>query len=394
MRIILIMLGLAIGCSSIKPGSESLDIQTLPKLPPSASNNDEAKLQASKEGEKQLDNLISNWREFFHETPIPRERVLLEAKVGEWKKSSDVSIQLKRAWGLIALGQDSAADRTLRNIITIAPGNLDALLTMASLAQRRNKNNSALSLLREIKKQIQEGEPVEQNFLTSYRYTLALTHLQMNRLEQGRYVLRDLIKQDRSFTPGYLALASSYLRNGRAQLAEFIVRRGLENNAENAALINFQGLLHEHRKDYPNALAAYTKALELRPNFSQAMVNVARSKIRTDEYDLANSMLHRAIKADPQNSVAYMTLGILRNKQGKFKKAKIAFEEALKLAPNNAENRFNLAILLLNEFNQREQAARMLTKSPKSPQRILTSNLASNYVDELKNLEKLKFITK
>ena len=242
MRILLIMLGLAIGCSSIKPGSESLDIQTLPKLPPSASNNDEAKLQASKEGEKQLDNLISNWREFFHETPIPRERVLLEAKVGEWKKSSDVSIQLKRAWGLIALGQASAADTTLRNIITIAPGNLDALLTMASLAQRRNKNNSALSLLREIKKQIQEGEPVEQNFLTSYRYTLALTHLQMNRLEQGRYVLRDLIKQDRSFTPGYLALASSYLRNGRAQLAEFIVRRGLENNAENAALINFLSL--------------------------------------------------------------------------------------------------------------------------------------------------------
>ena len=42
---------------------------------------------------------------------------------------------------------------------------------------------------------------------------------------KGHKVLSDLISVEKSFIPAYVSLATSYIRGGKASVAEFVVRR-------------------------------------------------------------------------------------------------------------------------------------------------------------------------
>ncbi|MBD5312969.1 MAG: hypothetical protein HDR96_05745 [Bacteroides sp.] len=90
------------------------------------------------------------------------------------------------------------------------------------------------------------------------------------------------------------------------------------------------------------------------PKFLQRLVN---SYIENKEYDKAKTMLNDAIAADPNNSVYYLSLGVLLEQQNDFKGAKEAYQKAVNLDAESALNNLYYGRMLVQEYNDLDQAA-------------------------------------
>ncbi len=66
---------------------------------------------------------------------------------------------------------------------------------------------------------------------------------------------------------------------------------------------------------------------------------------QTDKPEQANTAYQNAIKANPNNLMAYNQLGILARQQGEFEKAEAYYQQALNVWPEHAPSHRNLAIL-------------------------------------------------
>ena len=73
-------------------------------------------------------------------------------------------------------------------------------------------------------------------------------------------------------------------------------------------------------KQYQKAIADYTKAIEINPNFAGTYKNRGLSKIRLEDLTGAIADFRRAIELVPQYAPAYTNLGLALNKQGKLKR--------------------------------------------------------------------------
>lgn len=63
---------------------------------------------------------------------------------------------------------------------------------------------------------------------------------------------------------------------GNLQDAEDFIKKAIEVTPDNAQLHDVLGLVYEHNKDYDSAIATIKKALEINPNFSEALSHLGR----------------------------------------------------------------------------------------------------------------------
>jgi tetratricopeptide (TPR) repeat protein len=103
------------------------------------------------------------------------------------------------------------------------------------------------------------------------------------------------------------------------------------------------------KKDWAGAEAGYKKALELRPDFSEAtmgLVGVYRNSGREAE---ATQLLAQAASASPQDAKVQFQIGVSAFSSGKTEEAVAAFQKAVELDPSNAESHFYLGSLMVGQ---------------------------------------------
>ena len=79
----------------------------------------------------------------------------------------------------------------------------------------------------------------------------------------------------------------------------------------------------------------YEKALEIDPNFVNALTNYGNLFFELNSYDEAIKKFKKAIEIDNQTVQAYYNLGLVYQSIGEFQAALENFEKVLKLDPNN-----------------------------------------------------------
>jgi tetratricopeptide (TPR) repeat protein len=131
------------------------------------------------------------------------------------------------------------------------------------------------------------------------------------------------------------------------------------------------GTLYFRSEKSTEAEAAYTKALELKPDFIVALINFGRFYLVENKPDKAIVALTKAIEADPNSANAQHLLGEAYLQTKKGSKAVVHFYEALRLAPlEKAEIHLRLATLY-NAAGLKEKAVeeykQFLVKTPKHP---------------------------
>jgi hypothetical protein len=98
-------------------------------------------------------------------------------------------------------------------------------------------------------------------------------------------------------------------------------------------------------RDPVAAIDAYRRSLRLRPDCTEAWINLGRLFAESSDADAAQACFKSALDLDPAESTAYYNLGVLAQDAGKETDAIELYRRSLELDPQLAEAHYNLATL-------------------------------------------------
>lgn len=105
--------------------------------------------------------------------------------------------------------------------------------------------------------------------------------------------------------------------------------------------------LAEDARQPMNAEEYYRKALQLDPNFLDALLGLGRLKDREGKLDEALNYYLKATKSHPDSAAAWNHLGLCYARMGRSRDAVLALEKAIALAPREPRYRHNMATVLV-----------------------------------------------
>ena len=103
------------------------------------------------------------------------------------------------------------------------------------------------------------------------------------------------------------------------------------------------------RGDRTVAIERYQMALELNPDYDQAMNNLANLLKDSGQLELAESWLLRAISVRPDFAAAFMNLGIVQALLKKYPEARNSYQTALTHRKKYPDCYYNLGNLVIND---------------------------------------------
>ncbi len=134
---------------------------------------------------------------------------------------------------------------------------------------------------------------------------------------------------------GYYELGVEHNCNDRREESAAAFTKAVELNPDYVpSWVNFGYVLTELGR-YKEALDALAKALELEPENPEAHCNMGVMYMRTESHIMAESHLRRAISLKPDYVNAYSNLGLTLFKLGDVQGAAKIFQQAYQLAPRN-----------------------------------------------------------
>jgi len=98
-------------------------------------------------------------------------------------------------------------------------------------------------------------------------------------------------------------------------------------------------------RDPVAAIDAYRRSLRLRPDCTEAWINLGRLFAESSDPTAAHDCFRSALDLDPADATAYYNLGVLAQDAGKEADAIALYRRALELDPQLAEAHYNLATL-------------------------------------------------
>ena len=157
-------------------------------------------------------------------------------------------------------------------------------------------------------------------------------------------------------------------RTGNYPAAVKAYERGLEVEPENVELLNSMGFALFQQGRSQEAVVALEKALKVDPKHWKAHNNMALASVDLGEFELAEAHYRESLAIEPQPAI-YNDLGFVLERQGLPFEATDMYRKALELDPESAAAHFNLASSLARggEFAAAEPHFRaVLEKGPNS----------------------------
>lgn len=114
-------------------------------------------------------------------------------------------------------------------------------------------------------------------------------------------------------------------------------------------------------KDPVAAIDAYRRALRLRPDITEAWINLGRLFAESGDAEAAHDCFRSALDLDPADATAYYNLGVIAQDAGKESDAIALYHRALELDPQLAEAHYNLATLF-DQAGDSRQAIRHINE--------------------------------
>lgn len=117
---------------------------------------------------------------------------------------------------------------------------------------------------------------------------------------------------------------------------------------------NLLGNAYYKKGDFPQAIAAFEKALELRPELAEPHLNIALALFETGAMDRAEAELKKADAIKQDANVSFYLAKIHFN-QKKYEEALVEIRQSINLNPRNAGT-YNVKGVILNELARYAEA--------------------------------------
>ena len=135
-------------------------------------------------------------------------------------------------------------------------------------------------------------------------------------------------------------------KNGKLQQAEQKFRKAVELQPDFSEALNDLGVILDRLGRHEEALESFRRAARCDPKNVEAGYNYAVSLLNRGAYKEAQSEFERVIHLSPRMSKAHDQLGRVYARMGDAHSARIQFEQAISMDPQNADARYSLAQLL------------------------------------------------
>jgi tetratricopeptide (TPR) repeat protein len=159
-----------------------------------------------------------------------------------------------------------------------------------------------------------------------------------------------------------LVIVGSAAALGRAQTAywrdsETLWNRVLVCTSGNACAYFNLGAALAARGANTEAIVQYRKALEIRPDYPQALLNLGTALFDAGEKDASIAQFRKALALEPDYAEARAHLAAALFSKGEKAEAMAQFQKSLALNPDNAEARSNFGMALSDEGEAQEAIA-------------------------------------
>jgi tetratricopeptide (TPR) repeat protein len=167
-------------------------------------------------------------------------------------------------------------------------------------------------------------------------------------LEQARLLLTESGENLAHSVIAYNALALTYYKMGKFELAETALHKAADLDPKSAFVWNNLGLVAFERGHDQEAFLDYQKASELDPKYVQARLNKAVVYLDCGDYKKARLELEKAVEIDPNDAESQVALGVAARGDGKTDLARKAYERALDIEPDYPPALYDLGVLYMD----------------------------------------------
>ena len=116
--------------------------------------------------------------------------------------------------------------------------------------------------------------------------------------------------------------------NAETQLTALL---SAENSSDRAGIFNKRGVARVHLGHHEDALNDFREALEIRPGYAPALVNIGNLLLEGGEVEAALLQYEAAVRSDDAYRVAHFNLGVALKKLGRHADAVREFRRADRL---------------------------------------------------------------
>jgi tetratricopeptide (TPR) repeat protein len=264
-------------------------------------------------------------------------------------RATELDAKMFEAWhnlGVIetALGNFDAAVDDFKRALDIQPGARKTLLAYGESLRRAHEPATAAQVY--IK--WLNADPNDFDMRARYGQVLREAGSLDESLEQARLLLGIAGENVAHTVIAYNALALTYYKMGKYELAETALHKASELDPKSAFVWNNLGLVAFERGHDQEAFLDFQKASELDPKYVQARLNKAVVYLDCGDYKRARVELEKAVEIDPNDADAQVALGVAARGDGKLDLARRAYDRALDIEPDYPPALYNLGVLYMD----------------------------------------------
>jgi len=279
------------------------------------------------------------------------------------ERATQLDPRLFEAWhnlGVIetAVGNFDAANDDFRKALDIQPGARKTLLAYGESLRRAHLPKKSA----EVYAKWLNSDPNDFDMRARYGQVLREAGELDESLEQARNLLGMAGENVPHTVIAYNALALTYYKMGKYELAETALHKASDLDPKSAFVWNNLGLVAFERGHDQEAFLDFQKASELDPKYVQARLNKAVVYLDCGAYKHAREELQKAVDIDPNDAEAQVALGVAARGDGKFDLARKAYERALDIEPDYPPALYDLGVLYMDFDKDPAKAKDFLTQ--------------------------------
>jgi tetratricopeptide (TPR) repeat protein len=274
-----------------------------------------------------------------------------------------------------AANDRSTAEASFQSALKRDPNAYSALYNLGVLADRAGNDRDATNYYQRALQALPDYEPAARGISTiqlrrgqvqaavatveplanQHRANLEMQALyaevlvEARRYEEAWMAARRALKCDERFVPALVALVKASRAQGRDELADSILDQALQVDPQVAELHFLQG---EKLKAEPGrlreAMAAYERAVQLRPSYAEARMALGIQLLAGGNYPGALSHFQAAEQLVPTLPAVHVNLGDAYRASKRWTDAQRAYRRALELKSKLPEAHYGLGLLFLS----------------------------------------------